>query len=90
MNIFVGTSVYANVWGPLHDPEVYPEPEKFKADRFLDGRGNFCSPDPKYFPVFSAGKRFKTKVMNQRYIWNDEVLEWTEHILSPMWLWLVK
>ena len=75
MNIFVGTSVYANVWGPLHDPEVYPEPEKFKADRFLDDRGNFCSPDPKYFPVFSAGKRFKTKVMNQRYIWNNEVLE---------------
>lgn len=53
--LLTGTSVYANVWGPLHDPEVYPKPEEFRADRFLDEEGNFCSPDPKYFPVFSAG-----------------------------------
>lgn len=55
---FTGTPVYGNVWGPLHDPKVYPEPHKFKPDRFLGKKGKFVRPDPRYFSAFSAGKLY--------------------------------
>ncbi|KAJ7597134.1 cytochrome P450 [Mycena floridula] len=35
-----GSTVLANVWGILHDPEVYPDPLVFNPDRFEDAEKN--------------------------------------------------
>lgn len=42
-----GTTVIANVWGMHHDPIVYPEPEHFRPERFLDpsGTADVAPPD---------------------------------------------
>ncbi|KAH9170543.1 cytochrome P450 [Lactarius sanguifluus] len=51
-----GAMVVANAWGVLHDPELYPDPEAFKPERFLDKDGNFCD-DPLIPLAFGAGRR---------------------------------
>lgn len=40
----------------LHDPEAYPEPEKFKPERFLNEDGTVRD-DPMLSLVFGVGKR---------------------------------
>ena len=40
----------------LHDPELYPDPEAFKPDRFLNEDGT-CRDDPMIHLAFGAGKR---------------------------------
>src|SRR5882672_7409503 len=40
----------------LHDPELYPDPEEFKPERFLDKDGNFKD-DPAIALAFGVGKR---------------------------------
>ena len=40
----------------LHDPEVYPEPDKFKPERFLNEDGTVRD-DPMLSLVFGIGKR---------------------------------
>ena len=40
----------------LHDPELYPDPEAFKPDRFLDEDGTFRD-DPLLSLAFGAGRR---------------------------------
>jgi hypothetical protein len=40
----------------LHDPELYPEPEAFKPERFLDEDGTFRD-DPVITLAFDAGRR---------------------------------
>jgi cytochrome P450 len=40
----------------LHDPEMFPDPEEFKPERFLDKDGSFQD-DPKIALAFGAGKR---------------------------------
>jgi cytochrome P450 len=40
----------------LHDPEVYPDPEEFKPERFLNPDGTVRD-DPTLSLVFGAGKR---------------------------------
>jgi cytochrome P450 len=40
----------------LHNPEIYPDPEEFKPERFLDKDGRFQE-DPRISLAFGAGKR---------------------------------
>src|SRR5712691_23325 len=40
----------------LHDPEIYPDPEEFKPERFLNKDGSFRD-DPTIALAFGAGKR---------------------------------
>jgi len=41
----------------LHDEEAYPEPFKFKPERFLPGNDNVC-PDPITTGAFGFGRRY--------------------------------
>ena len=56
MFIYPGTVVRANIWGILNNENVYPEPDIFKPERFLDADGNYVKPDPKQFINFGIGK----------------------------------
>ncbi|EAU93067.2 cytochrome P450 [Coprinopsis cinerea okayama7 len=54
-----GTVILPNVWAVLHDPDLYPDPFTFKADRFVDREANArlginALPDN----VFGFGRRF--------------------------------
>ena len=40
----------------LHDPEIYPDPEEFKPEQFLNRDGSFRD-DPRIALAFGAGKR---------------------------------
>ncbi|KAJ3476484.1 hypothetical protein NLI96_g11119 [Meripilus lineatus] len=52
-----GTTILANVWAMLRDPEVYPSPEIFNPDRFLkDGALNPAIRDPRSV-AFGFGRR---------------------------------
>ena len=54
-------SIYLNTYlrylrAILHDPEIYPDPEEFKPERFLDEDGSIQD-DPKLSLAFGIGKR---------------------------------
>eukprot|EP00058_Branchiostoma_floridae_P019889 XP_002605379.1 hypothetical protein BRAFLDRAFT_278496 [Branchiostoma floridae] len=49
------TVVFPNIWAVLHNPAVYPEPDVFKPERFLDDSGQFKKGDN--FIPFSLGRR---------------------------------
>jgi len=51
-----GSVLVANAWWILHDPEIYPDPEEFKPERFLNKDGSFRD-DPTIALAFGAGKR---------------------------------
>jgi len=51
-----GSIMVANAWAILHDPEMYPDPEEFKPERFLNKDGSIRD-DPTLSLVFGAGKR---------------------------------
>ncbi|OJT09761.1 O-methylsterigmatocystin oxidoreductase [Trametes pubescens] len=54
-----GTLVTVNVRGLTHDEERYPDPDKFKPERFLDCNGRYttaAAQDPRRF-LFGFGRR---------------------------------
>ncbi|KAF8483988.1 cytochrome P450 [Russula ochroleuca] len=51
-----GSTMIANAWAILHDPEIYPDPEEFKPERFLNEDGSVRD-DPALSLVFGIGKR---------------------------------
>nr|VWO97107.1 N/A [Ganoderma boninense] len=53
-----GTILLGNSWVCLHDPETYPEPDRFNPERYLDvdGGSDPNAPDPGRF-VFGYGRR---------------------------------
>ena len=50
-----GSLIMQALFSIMHDPENFPDPEKFDPDRFIDQDGQFVS-NPKVIP-FSIGKR---------------------------------
>lgn len=55
IDVLPGSWVMANLWGMLHDPEVYPEPHLFRPERFA--RSNPAQqPDPNKL-AFGLGRR---------------------------------
>jgi len=51
-----GALVLGNAWAMLHDPEVYPEPDAFKPERFLNSDGSLRD-DPVLAAAFGFGRR---------------------------------
>ncbi|EGO28626.1 hypothetical protein SERLADRAFT_413459 [Serpula lacrymans var. lacrymans S7.9] len=52
-----GTTVIANVRGMLQDPEIYPEPEKFRPERFMEMTAEDAERYDPRGPVFGFGRR---------------------------------
>ncbi|XP_078670780.1 cytochrome P450 2U1-like isoform X1 [Branchiostoma floridae x Branchiostoma belcheri] len=48
-------SVLSNIWSVHMDPQLFPEPDKFNPDRFLDRHGNFVKHEA--LIPFSVGPR---------------------------------
>jgi cytochrome P450 len=61
----------------LHDPELYPEPEAFKPDRFLNEDGTFRD-DPTLSLAFGAGRR----ICPGRHFVDAELFVLTASVLS--------
>lgn len=54
----VGSTVVANVWSILHDPDLYHDPHMFRPERFLpDKQGHFKEKDPATAGSFGFGRR---------------------------------
>ncbi|KAH9042916.1 cytochrome P450 [Lactarius deliciosus] len=51
-----GSMMIVNSWGILHNPELYPDPETFNPERFLNEDGTFQD-DPMITLAFGGGKR---------------------------------
>jgi len=51
-----GAIIMANAWAILHDPDLYPDPEVFNPERFLNGDGTLLD-DPVIPMAFGVGKR---------------------------------
>ncbi|KAH9987419.1 cytochrome P450 [Russula vinacea] len=51
-----GSIMVANAWAILHDPDLYPDPEEFKPERFLNEDGSVRD-DPALTSAFGIGKR---------------------------------
>ncbi len=65
----------SNLYGLLHDPDVWPNPDKFQPERFLDNEGTVTIPDA-WIP-FSIGKSrgiILKKVLKQENSIKDENL----------------
>ncbi|THU84948.1 cytochrome P450 [Dendrothele bispora CBS 962.96] len=51
-----GTTVVGNAWAILHEEKTYPEPMKFKPERFLKEEGKSTPPDSTLY-AFGFGRR---------------------------------
>jgi len=51
-----GAVVLVNAWAVLHDPVMYPEPDSFKPERFINPDGS-AREDPVLSTIFGLGKR---------------------------------
>ncbi len=50
-----GTMVIPSFWNSLHDPSVYPQPDEFRPERWLEGPDSPAQMNPKNFLVFGSG-----------------------------------
>ncbi|ETW77249.1 cytochrome P450 monooxygenase 26 [Heterobasidion irregulare TC 32-1] len=51
-----GSQILVNTWSMLHDPEVYPDPENFRPERFLASDGTLVD-DPLLISIYGWGRR---------------------------------
>ncbi|KAI0278749.1 cytochrome P450 [Russula aff. rugulosa BPL654] len=51
-----GAVVMTNIWAVLHDPDIYPDPDSFKPERFINEDGSLRD-DPVLTTAFGFGKR---------------------------------
>ncbi|KAF8504849.1 cytochrome P450 [Russula emetica] len=51
-----GAMVVMNTWAVLHDPVMFPEPDSFKPERFINPDGSLRD-DPVVTSLFGSGKR---------------------------------
>jgi len=51
-----GSRMIVNTWAILRDPKIYPDPDEFKPERFLNEDGSVRD-DPTLSLVFGIGKR---------------------------------
>ncbi|KAJ8501721.1 hypothetical protein ONZ45_g12057 [Pleurotus djamor] len=74
-----GSIVVGNTWSILHDPQEYPEPDRFLPNRFLkaDGSLNDLIQDP-YTAVFGYGRR----VCPGRYLGDSSLFSVVSSVLA--------
>ncbi|KAH7915214.1 cytochrome P450 [Hygrophoropsis aurantiaca] len=72
-----GTTVYGNHWAISRDPQVFPDPEKFDPQRWIDDDGQFRH-DIK-FPTFGFGRRIcpGLHVANRSLFINAALILWS-------------
>ncbi|KAH7886958.1 cytochrome P450, partial [Phlebopus sp. FC_14] len=51
-----GSYIFPNMWHMLHDLDVYPDPFRFKPERFAPTEGKVTEPDP-HSGIFGFGRR---------------------------------
>ncbi|KAI0373885.1 CyP450 monooxygenase [Pilatotrama ljubarskyi] len=68
-----GTTLMANVWAILHDPEAYNDPDVFRPERFIrDGKLDHTVRDPVSF-AFGFGRRKVLRICPGRYFANSSL-----------------
>ncbi|XP_022102205.1 cytochrome P450 2D27-like [Acanthaster planci] len=50
-----GTTIMPVMWAVMHDPKVWPHPDEFQPERFLDDRGQYHKPE--HFLPYGTGRR---------------------------------
>ncbi|KIK42207.1 hypothetical protein CY34DRAFT_83942 [Suillus luteus UH-Slu-Lm8-n1] len=83
-HIPAGTTVYGNHWSISRDPEVYPDPDAFKPQRWINDEGHIRD-DLKFF-VFGFGRRVcpGLHIANRSMFINSLLIFWAfQLILDP-------
>ncbi|PFH47243.1 hypothetical protein AMATHDRAFT_87834 [Amanita thiersii Skay4041] len=74
-----GTVVLGNAWAILHDPEMFPNPHKFKPERFLkDGKFNLNGVLDPHDVAFGFGRR----ICPGRHLSNNSLLITVASVLA--------
>lgn len=85
-----GAMVIPSMWNSLHDPKVYPEPEKLKPERWAgDDAEGLAAKNPKNYLVFGSGPH---NCIGQQYammhltavIGTASIMMNWEHELTPL------
>ncbi|KAG1747424.1 cytochrome P450 [Suillus lakei] len=71
-----GTTVFGSHWSIFRDPEVYPDPETFKPDRWIDDEGRMK--DTLTFFIYGFGRRScpGLHVANRSIFINSALIFW--------------
>lgn len=79
--------IIPSFYNSLHDPEVYPSPEKFNPERWLDAE-NPANTNPKNYMVFGSGPHrciaVEYATMNMAIVlaMAASMFDW-EHVITP-------